>query len=103
MFTVDNITYDLHFTRDRIKLYESKTGKSAVSELVASNGMLPIASVEAYFSVALVDTNRPGVYVPAKKAIEVADAYMDEAGYAAVCTEIVTAIQKDLGFLFRQG
>ena len=102
MFTLNDTTYDFHFNRDRLKIYENRTGKAAMAELVSSEGMLPIASVESYFAVGLVDTNNRDVYVPAKKAIEIADAYMDEYGYAAACSEVFTALQRDLPFLFRR-
>ena len=103
MFTIGDVTYDLHFSRERIKLYEAKTGNSVVSELLATKGMYPLNSIEQYFSVALVDTNNKDVFVPAKKAIQIANQYMDEVGYAPVCTQIVSALQRDMGFLFRAG
>lgn len=103
MFTLNEVTYDLKFTRDRIKLYEAKTGNSAMGEFLQTRGMFSLSSIEGYFSVALIDTNNKDVFVPAKKAIEIANAYMDEVGYAAVCVEIVNCLQRDMGFLFRQG
>lgn len=102
MFTVGDATYDLKFTRDRVKLYEAKTGGSLMAEFLNTRGMFPLSTVESIFSVALVDVNNKDVFVQPKKAIEIANAHMDEVGYAAVCVEIVNCLQRDMGFFFRQ-
>jgi hypothetical protein len=103
MFVVNGKDYKLHYTLDRLKMIESRTGKSVVGEFVQSNGALPFASVEAHFSYALVcDSDNPDAYVSPKTGVEIADKYMQEAGYIAACDMIATALQADMGFLFRR-
>ena len=103
MFVLNDATYDFKFNRERMKLYEVKAGSSLMSEFLTTRGMFSLSSIENFYSVALVDMSNKDVFVAPKKAIEVANAHMDEVGYATVCVEIVNAIQRDLGFLFRQG
>ena len=37
MFTLNNKDYRLHYTIDRLKMIEARTGKSVVGEFVQSN------------------------------------------------------------------
>ena len=103
MFTLNNKDYRLHYTIDRLKMIEARTGKSVVGEFVQSNGALPFASIEAHFSYALIcDSDNPDAYVSPKTGIEIADKYMEQYGYMAACDLIATQLQSDLGFLFRR-
>lgn len=103
MFELNGKTYKLHYTIDRLKLIEARTGKSVVGEFVQSNGALPFASVEAHFSYALIcDSDSPDAYVSPKTGVEIADKYMEQYGYMAACDLIATQLQADLGFLFRR-
>ena len=103
MFDINSKTYKLHYTLDRLKMIESRTGKSVVGEFVQSNGALPFASVEAHFAYATIcDSENPDVFVAPKTGMEIADAYMQENGYIAACDLIATALQSDMGFLFRR-
>lgn len=102
MFTINEKEYKLHYTIDRLKMIEARLGKSVVSEFISSNGALPIASIEAHFSYALIcDSDNPDVFIAPKTGAAIASAYMQEYGYAAACDEIATQMQADLGFLFR--
>ena len=103
MFDINGKTYRLHYTIDRLKMIEARTGKSVVGEFVQSNGALPFASVEAHFSYALIcDSENPDAYVSPKVGIEIADKYMEQYSYMAACDLIATQLQSDLGFLFRR-
>lgn len=103
MFTIGDKNYRLHYTIDRLKMIEARTGKSVVGEFVQSNGALPFASIEAHFAYALVcDSDNPDVFVAPKTGMEIADKYMEQYGYMAACDAIATVLQGDLGFLFRR-
>ena len=103
MFEINGKNYRLHYTIDRLKMIEARTGKSVVGEFVQSNGALPFASVEAHFSYALIcDSDNPDAYVSPKTGIEIADKYMEQYSYMAACDLIATQLQSDLGFLFRR-
>lgn len=92
--------YRLHYTEGRLELIEKKLDKSAISEFIATNGALPLASVKAHFAYALVCDDNPDVFVSPKEAMEICSGYMREAGYITCCTEIAEQMQADLGFLF---
>lgn len=100
MFTYKDKTYRLHYTEGRLELIEKRLDKSAVSEFIATNGALPLASAKAHFAYALVCDDNPDVFVNPKEAMDICSGYMREAGYMTVCNEIATQIQADLGFLF---
>jgi hypothetical protein len=103
MFEINGKSYRLHYTIDRLKMIEARTGKSVVGEFVQSNGALPFASVEAHFSYALIcDSENPDTFVAPKTAAGLADTYMQQYGYMAACDLIATQMQADLGFLFRR-
>ena len=103
MFTVNDKNYRLHYTEGRLELIENRIGKSVVSEFMGTNGALPLASIKAHFSYALVCDDDPDAYVKPKEGAEIASAFMHEKGYAAACDAIATALQADMGFLFRAG
>lgn len=103
MFTVNDKNYKLHYTEGRLELIESRIGRSVVSEFINTNGALPLASVKAHFSYALVCDDAPDAYVKPKDGADIASAFMHEKGYAAACDVIATALQTDMGFLFRAG
>ena len=103
MFTIDGKEYRLHYTEGRLELIENRLGKSVVSEFIQTNGALPLASVKAHFSYALISDENQDTYVKPKDGAELASAYMHEHGYASICDVIATAIQNDMGFLFRAG
>lgn len=103
MFEINGKNYRLHYTIDRLKMIEARTGKSVVGEFVQSNGALPFASIEAHFSYALIcDSDNPDVYVSPKAGIEIADKYMEQYSYMSACDLLATQLQTDLGFLFRR-
>lgn len=103
MFTVNDKNYRLHYTEGRMELIEARINKSVVSEFINTSGALPLASIKAHFSYALVCDDDPDVFVKPKDGAEIASAYMKEKGYASACDVIATAIQADMGFLFRAG
>ena len=102
-FAINDKNYRLHYTEGRLEMIENRLGKSVVSEFIQSNGALPIASVKAHFSYALVCEDDPDVYVKPKDGAALASAYMREHGYATVCDILATGLEADLGFLFRAG
>ena len=103
MFEIEGKSYRLHYTEARLELIENRIGKSVVSEFIQSNGALPLASVKAHFSYALVCDDKPDVFVSPKEGAAAAMDYMKAHGYAAACDAIATQLQADMGFLFRAG
>ena len=76
MFTVNDKNYRLHYTEGRLELIENRIGKSVVSEFMGTNGALPLASIKAHFSYALVCDDDPDAYVKPKDGAEIASAFM---------------------------
>ena len=103
MFTINGKEYDLHYTEARLELIENRLGKSVIGEFISSNGALPIASIKAHFAYALIDDEDRDRFVAAKTGMDLASAYMREAGYAAANATISECLQRDMGFLFRAG
>ena len=100
MFNYKDKTYRLHYTEGRLELIEKRLGKSAISEFMASNGALPLASVKSHFAYALVCDDNPDVFVSPKEGMEICSGYMKEHGYITACGEIADQLQADMGFLF---
>lgn len=100
-FTIGDKSYHFHYTEGRIEMVEARTGTSVISDFVKSNGALPLASIKAHFSYALICDDEPDVYVKPKDGAELALTYMKANGYVAACDLIASQMQADLGFLFR--
>lgn len=101
MFTFEDTNYELKLNIERLKLYEATRGSSAAAEIVQTKGALPLASIENYFAVALLNADT-GLFVGRKEGVRIADALMEDVGYAAVLEMIMTAVNRDLGFLLRR-
>ena len=100
MFEHKGKKYELAFNIGRLKLVENQIKTSVVADIVATNGALSLSSLEAYFGYCLKEAGSND-FVPREKAVEIAEALMEEKGYMAVNNMVVTKLTKDVPFLFR--
>lgn len=100
LFEVNGVFYTLKYNIQKIKTIELVTKTSIIGEVTKNNGMMPYATLEALFSLALVDvkTNEP---IKQSKAIEMFENVVRENGLVSVNMAIVEKIEEDLGFMFR--
>lgn len=100
MFTVNDTTYTLKYNEQKLKTIELVTKTSIIGEIHKGNGILPYATLEALFSLALVEeaTNIP---VKQKEATEIFKNVVMENGLITVNMAIVEKLQDDMGFMFR--
>lgn len=100
MFEVKGTTYTLKYNTKKVKTIELVTKTSIVGEVTKNNGIMPYATLEALFSLALVEeaTNTP---VKQKEAAEMFEKVVEENGLITVNMTIVEKLQDDLGFMFR--
>lgn len=100
MFTVDGVTYTLKYNEQKVKVIEMVSKISIVGEVTKNNGIMQYATLEALFSLALVDeaTNTP---VKQKEATEMFNKVVKENGLITVNMAIVEKLQDDMGFMFR--
>ena len=100
MFEHKGKKYELAFNTGRLKLVENQMKTSVMADIVATNGALSLSSLEAYFEYCLKEAGSND-FVPREKAVEIAEALMEEKGYIAVNNMVVTKLTKDMPFLFR--
>lgn len=100
MFKVNDVDYVLKYNTKKMKTIEMVTKTSIIGEVTKNNGLMSIATLEALFSLALVEvaTNAP---VKQKEAVEMFEKVVEEKGLISVNTAIVEKLQDDMGFLFR--
>ena len=100
MFTVNDVVYTLKYNKQKLKTIELVTKTSIVGEVTKNNGIMPYATLESLFSLALVEESTNEV-VKQSEAIKIFDKIVDENGLISVNMTIVEKLQEDLGFMFR--
>lgn len=100
MFTVNDVVYTLKYNKQKLKTIELVTKTSIVGEVTKNNGIMPYATLESLFSLALVEESTNEV-VKQSEAIKMFDKIVDENGLISVNMAIVEKLQEDLGFMFR--
>lgn len=100
MFTVNGTTYTLKYNTKKVKTIETVTKSSIVGEVTKNNGIMPYATLEALFSLALVEESTNEA-VKQKEAAEMFEKVVEENGLITVNMAIVEKLQDDLGFMFR--
>lgn len=100
MFEVNDTVYTLKYNKQKVKTIELVTKTSIVSEVTKNNGIMPYATLEALFSLALIEesTNTP---VKQKQAVEMFENVVEENGLISTNMAIVEKLQDDMGFMFR--
>lgn len=100
MFEHKGIQYDLEINTGKLKIIENATKRSLIGEWVTNNGMLPLQTGEAVFQVCLKKAGSSD-FVDQVSAIQIYNDLLEEKGYSVVMLHIQTALQRDMGFLFR--
>jgi len=100
MFEVNGITYTLKYNTKKLKTIEMVTKTSVIGEVTKNNGVMPLATLEALFSLALVEESSNEV-VKQKAAVEMFEKVIQENGLLTVNMAIVEKLQDDMGFMFR--
>lgn len=100
MFEINGKNYVLKYSIGRIEMIEKATGLSVLAELGKNQGMLGIASLKLYFAYGLKEEGAE-VFVPTKKAAEMAEQLIQDEGYVRVCGLVVEALERDCPFFFQ--
>lgn len=102
MLTIEGKEYELKLTIGRLKLIEKATNGTSAMALLATDasGMMAITSLERFFAYGLKEAGSDS-FVSPQKGIELCDAMLEEAGYAACVQAVHEAIMHDSPFLFR--
>jgi len=100
MFEVDGVVYTLKYNTKKVRTIEMVTKCSVLGEVAKNNGIMSLATLEALFTLALVEesTNEP---VKQKKATEMFEKVVEENGLITLNMAIVEKLQDDMGFMFR--
>lgn len=101
MFKIDGKDYEVFYTKQRYRLVERTTGRSIISELNKSQGMLDLEFAETLLAYGL-RKNGSDQWVDIDKALMLADKATDEGGIglAGVVKLVSDSLSNDLGFLF---
>jgi hypothetical protein len=100
MFEVDGTVYTLKYNTKKVKTIELVAKTSIVGEVTKNNGIMPYATLETLFSMALVEESTNEV-VKQKVAVEMFEKVVEENGLITVNMAIVEKLQDDMGFMFR--
>jgi hypothetical protein len=100
MFEVDGTVYALKYNTKKVKTIELVAKTSIVGEVTKNNGIMPYATLETLFSMALVEESTNEV-VKQKVAAEMFEKVVQENGLITVNMAIVEKLQDDMGFMFR--
>lgn len=102
MIEIDKKNYVLKYSIGRIELIENATGVPTLAEIGKNNGMFSIRALKTYFAYELKEDGAE-VFVPTKKAMEIADALILSEGYPKVCGLVLEALERDCPFFFQAG
>ncbi|OLS39141.1 segregation and condensation protein B [Bacillus sp. MRMR6] len=100
MFEVEGTVYTLKYNTKKVKTIELVAKTSIVGEVTKNNGIMPYATLETLFSMALVEESTNEV-VKQKVAAEMFEKVVEENGLITVNMAIVEKLQDDMGFMFR--
>ena len=100
MFEISGKNYVIKYSIGRIEMIEKATGLSVLAELGINQGMLGIASLKLYFAYGLKEDGSE-IFVPTKKAAEMAEQLIQNEGYVRVCGLVVEALERDCPFFFQ--
>lgn len=100
MFNYKGTEYTLKFNTQKLKTIEMVAKKSVVGEIANNNGILQMQTLEAVFSLALIEETTNEV-VKQKKAAKMFEGILEEHGFFTVNNMVIEKLQEDLGFMFR--
>ena len=92
--------YELKINIGRLKVIENATKRSLMGDWVTGNGMLPLQTAEAIFQICLKKAGSDN-FIEQVEGIRIFNALLEEKGYSVVMLYIQTALEQDMGFLFR--
>lgn len=102
MIEVEGKNYTLKYNIGRIEMIESATGIPTMAELNKNSGMFSIRSLKTYFAYGLKEDGSD-IFVPTKRAMDIADALIVAEGYPKMCGLVVQALERDCPFFFQAG
>lgn len=100
IITLNEKKYELKFSIGRVKLIEKRIGGSLLSEIVKTNGVLSLETLESCITYGLKKVDTVG-YLPMQNAMKLAEEYMEAEGYSKAIADVTNQISEDLPFLFR--
>lgn len=98
-FTVDERTYEIAFNIGRIKLYE-RTHLPVMTSISKNGGTFSIDELQSLVAFGL--RYEGGSYVDVKKAMGMAEKLIETSGYLIVFQNVLTALERDCGFFFKE-
>lgn len=102
MITIKENNYELRYTEKRVEQIEAAMDKPLMAELSKTSGMLKLMDLKIVLGFGLVKAETL-THLPPKQGLELAEAYIQEAGYAPAVQEAVATLQNDLPFFFPEG
>lgn len=90
--------YVLRYSQQRIEMIESTTNAPILANLAKNNNMLSLSDLKTYFAYGLKE-NGEDIFVPIKKALEVAQQLVESLGYASLLQAVLEALERDCPFL----
>lgn len=89
----------LKYNLKRVEMIENAAGTPTMAEIVKNKGMFSVSLLKTYFAYALKEEGSD-VFVPLKRAMEIAEALIESEGYIAVNGAVLEALERDCPFFF---
>lgn len=99
MITYQDKNYELKYNMKRLELIERVTDMPTLADIKRTGGMLSISSLKAYLAYGLKEEGADA-FVPAGKAMEMAENMIQDIGYIDTCGIVLEALDRDCPFLF---
>ena len=100
MFEFEGKQYELKFNMQRIEMIESVTKMPTLASINKNSGMLSISDLKAYFGYAVKELGSD-LFMPVKKAFELAEKLISSEGYLKVTALVMEALERDCPFFFQ--
>lgn len=94
------IELELVFSQRRIEIIETKIGKSVMEIFNKAQALMTISDLKSFVIYGLKEVGK-NEYINPTKATSLAYDLLENIGYSSLLTEVITALERDCGFLFR--
>lgn len=99
MFTFNDQEYDLRYSIKRVEQIEAVIGKPIMASVVQNNAMLSIAEAKSMIAYGMVTSE--GAHIAPAQGMKMAEALLEQQGYANVIGLIIEALERDCPFFFQ--
>lgn len=92
--------YELKYNLKRIEMIEAQTSLPTMAQIKTTSGYFGITDLKSYLTYGLKEEGADVFLMPVK-AQELADEMIIDVGYTQLCSEVLTALERDCPFFFR--